>query len=68
MDKSDGHAAFAHSTRRSFDGVMARGDVKTNRAGRASLDQFADFVTVARTCFDQRRNEPLGATLFPCRL
>src|ERR1700679_4366633 len=23
MDKSDGHAAFAHSTRYSFDGVMA---------------------------------------------
>ena len=23
MDKSDGHAAFAHATRYSFDGVMA---------------------------------------------
>ena len=24
MDEGDGHAAFAHSTRYSFDGVMAR--------------------------------------------
>ena len=47
---------------------VERGDVKTNSAARALLDKFADFVTVARTGFDERKNEQLGATLFPFHL
>jgi len=42
--------------------------VKTNSAARALLDKFTDFVTVARTDFDERKNEQLGAALFPFHL
>jgi hypothetical protein len=44
---------------------VERGDVKANSAARALLDKFADFVAVARTGFDERKNEEFGATLFP---
>src|SRR5580704_18913424 len=44
---------------------VERGDVKTHIAARALLDKFADFVAVARTGFDERKNEEFGATFFP---
>src|SRR6202035_4394428 len=47
---------------------VERGDVKTNSAARALLDKFVDFVDVARTGFDERKNEELSAASFPFRL
>jgi hypothetical protein len=47
---------------------VKRGDVKTNSAARALLDKFADFIAVAWTGFDERKNEEFGATLFPFHL
>ncbi len=44
---------------------VERGDVKTNSPARALLDQFADFVAVAWTGFDERKNEEFGATFLP---
>jgi len=44
---------------------VERCDVKTNRAARALFDEFADFVAVTRTGFDERENQQLGATFFP---
>lgn len=47
---------------------VERSHVKTDGAGRALLDEFADFVAVARTCFDQRENQKFGAALLPFEL
>jgi len=47
---------------------VERGHVETNGAAGALLDEFADFVAVARASFDERENEEFGAAPFPFRL
>jgi hypothetical protein len=44
---------------------VKRRHMETNGATGALLDEFADFAAVARTCFDERKNEQFGATFFP---
>ena len=44
---------------------IKRSDVKANRAARALIDKFADFVAVAWTGFNEREDEKFGAAFFP---
>jgi len=44
---------------------IERCDVKANRAARALLDEFADFVPVPWAGFDERKNEEFGTSFLP---
>src|SRR5580704_3431710 len=47
---------------------VKRGHVERYCAARALLDEFADFVTVARASLDEREDEEFGTAPFPIRL
>jgi len=47
---------------------VKRSYVKTYRSSRALLDELADFVAVARTRFDERKDKQFGATFLPFHL